>query len=63
VQIFEPARLGPLTLRNRTMKAATFEGMTRDALVSDDLIAFHRRVAAGGVGADRPCRPRRRRAQ
>src|SRR4051812_38835104 len=24
--------------------------MTRGALVSDDLIAFHRRVAAGGVG-------------
>jgi 2,4-dienoyl-CoA reductase-like NADH-dependent reductase (Old Yellow Enzyme family) len=50
VQIFEPARLGTVTLRNRTIKAATFEGMTRGALVSDELIAFHRRVAAGGVG-------------
>ena len=48
--IFEPARLGPITLRNRTIKAATFEGMTRGALVSDALIDFHRRVAAGGVG-------------
>ncbi|MDI3406490.1 NADH:flavin oxidoreductase [Streptomyces cavernicola] len=45
-----PARLGPLTLRNRVVKAATFEGMTPDALVTDELIAYHRRPAAGGVG-------------
>jgi 2,4-dienoyl-CoA reductase-like NADH-dependent reductase (Old Yellow Enzyme family) len=44
-----PARLGPLTLRNRVIKAATFEGMTPDALVSDGLVDFHRRHAAGGV--------------
>jgi 2,4-dienoyl-CoA reductase-like NADH-dependent reductase (Old Yellow Enzyme family) len=50
VQVFEAARLGPVTLRNRTIKAATFEGMTRGGLVSDALIDFHRRVAAGGVG-------------
>ncbi|TWV18924.1 NADH:flavin oxidoreductase, partial [Streptomyces albidoflavus] len=31
------------------MKAATFEGMTPGALVSDELIDFHRRHAAGGV--------------
>ncbi|MCO5972177.1 NADH:flavin oxidoreductase [Actinoallomurus soli] len=48
--VFEPARLGPLTLRNRVIKAATFEGMTKGALVSDALIEFHRRHAAGGVG-------------
>ncbi|MFD4013777.1 MULTISPECIES: NADH:flavin oxidoreductase [Streptomyces] len=47
--LFEPARLGPLTLRNRFIKAATFEGMTPGALVSDELIDFHRRHAAGGV--------------
>lgn len=45
-----PATLGPLTLRNRVIKAATFEGMTPDALVTEDLIDFHRQVAAGGVG-------------
>ncbi|MBU3061833.1 NADH:flavin oxidoreductase [Nocardia sp. NEAU-G5] len=48
--IFAPATLGPITLRNRVIKAATFEGRTPDALVTDDLIAFHREVAAGGVG-------------
>ncbi|MEV6769211.1 NADH:flavin oxidoreductase [Nocardia sp. NPDC051030] len=48
--VFAPARLGPLTLRNRVIKAATFEGRTPDAVVTDELIAFHREVAAGGVG-------------
>lgn len=46
---FEPARLGPLTLRNRIVKAATFEGMAPAGEVSDRLVAFHRRVAAGGA--------------
>lgn len=48
--VFEPAQLGPVTLRNRLIKAATFEGRTPDALVTDDLIDFHVRVAEGGVG-------------
>ena len=48
--VFSPARLGPITLRNRVMKAATFEGATPDALVTEDLINYHRRPAAGGVG-------------
>ncbi|WP_068923920.1 NADH:flavin oxidoreductase [Planobispora rosea] len=47
--VFAPAKLGPITLRNRLIKAATFEGRTPEALVSDDLIEFHRRTAAGGV--------------
>jgi 2,4-dienoyl-CoA reductase-like NADH-dependent reductase (Old Yellow Enzyme family) len=48
--VFAPARLGPLTLRNRTIKAATYEGMSRKNLVTDRLIDFHVRHAAGGVG-------------
>ena len=47
--VFEPAALGPLTLRNRIIKAATFEGCTPDGVVSPELIEFHRRVAAGGA--------------
>jgi 2,4-dienoyl-CoA reductase-like NADH-dependent reductase (Old Yellow Enzyme family) len=39
-----------VALRNRVIKAATFEGMTPDGLVTDDLIDFHLRVARGGVG-------------
>ncbi|MCH9702849.1 MAG: NADH:flavin oxidoreductase [Actinomycetia bacterium] len=48
--VFAPAKLGPLTLRNRIIKAATFEGATPEALVTDDLITYHRLPAAGGVG-------------
>jgi 2,4-dienoyl-CoA reductase-like NADH-dependent reductase (Old Yellow Enzyme family) len=47
---FAPARLGPVTLRNRFIKAATFEGMAPRGQVTDALVAYHRAVAAGGVG-------------
>jgi len=46
---FGPAKLGPVDLRNRVLKAATFEGMSPGGVVSRSLIDFHRRVAAGGV--------------
>jgi 2,4-dienoyl-CoA reductase-like NADH-dependent reductase (Old Yellow Enzyme family) len=48
--VFSPAKLGPLTLRNRIIKAATFEAATPEALATDDLINYHRRPAAGGLG-------------
>lgn len=47
---FAAVRLGPIEIRNRFLKAATFEGMAVDNLVSDRLIDFHRTMAAGGVG-------------
>jgi 2,4-dienoyl-CoA reductase-like NADH-dependent reductase (Old Yellow Enzyme family) len=46
---FAPASLGPLRLRNRIVKAATFEGVMPRGAVTDDLVAFHRRVARGGA--------------
>ena len=48
--VFSPARLGPVTLRNRIIKAATFEGRTPGGRITDELIEFHREYAAGGVG-------------
>ena len=47
--VFTPAKLGPVMLRNRIIKAATFEASTPNALVTDDLITYHRLPAAGGV--------------
>ena len=47
---FEPVQLGPITLRNRIMKAATFEGVMPRGAVTQDLIDFHVAVARGGVG-------------
>jgi 2,4-dienoyl-CoA reductase-like NADH-dependent reductase (Old Yellow Enzyme family) len=47
---FSPLTLGPLTLRNRIVKAATYEGLSRKGLVTEELVEFHERVARGGVG-------------
>lgn len=47
---FGPAPLGPLTLRNRIIKAATFEGMTPNNVPTPQLIEYHLAVANGGVG-------------
>lgn len=48
--LFTPASLGPLRLRNRSIRAAAFEGMCPGHLVSDELIRYHTAVAAGGIG-------------
>lgn len=48
--VFGAAQLGPVRLRNRVLKAATFEGATPRGRVTDDLVDFHVRHAAGGVG-------------
>lgn len=48
--VFEPVQLGPVTLRNRTIKAATSEGRSPEGKVTDELIAFHEGFARGGVG-------------
>ncbi|WP_408587045.1 NADH:flavin oxidoreductase [Prescottella soli] len=47
--MWAPTRLGPLTLRNRIIKAATFEGVMPHGRVTDQLIDFHAEVARGGA--------------
>jgi 4,4'-dithiodibutanoate disulfide reductase len=47
---FQPASLGPIRLRNRIIKAATFEGVMPRGAVSQELIDYHVAVARGGVG-------------
>ncbi|MGY8736798.1 MAG: NADH:flavin oxidoreductase, partial [bacterium] len=47
---FASAKPGPITLRNRIIKSATFEGVVPDSLVTQELIDYHQKVAAGGAG-------------
>src|SRR5690554_5960293 len=48
--LFTPSKIGPLTLRNRTIRAAAFEGMCVDNGPSEALYRYHTSVAAGQVG-------------
>lgn len=48
--LFAPVTLGPVTLRNRIIKAATSEGRSPEGLVTDDLIDFHLDYIRGGAG-------------
>lgn len=48
--LFTPVTLGPLTLRNRSIRSAAFESMCPGNVPSLQLLAYHRSVAAGGVG-------------
>ena len=49
-KLFTPASIGPLTLRNRTIRSAAFESMCPGNAPSRQLKDYHCSVAAGGVG-------------
>lgn len=49
-KIFEEAKIGPLTLRNRTIRSAAFESMCPNHEPSQMLYDYHTSVARGGVG-------------
>ena len=49
-KLFTPAKIGPVELRNRTIRSAAFEGMGRDNGPTDMLRDYHISVARGGVG-------------
>lgn len=46
---FNPVQLGPITLRNPVIKAATSEGRSPDGKVTPALIDFHRGFIEGGI--------------
>lgn len=46
---FEPAKLGTLSLKNRIIKAATYEGKTPNGIPGENLTQFHKDIVAGGV--------------
>ena len=49
--LFEPGKIGTLTLKNRIMKAPQSSGMSNmDGTVSERLVRYYRQQAAGGAG-------------
>jgi len=48
--LFTPFKLGPITLRNRTIRAAAFESMGKDFGPTEALKNYHVSLAKGGVG-------------
>ena len=48
--LFTPEKIGPLTVRNRTIRSAAFESMCPGNVPSKELLDYHHSVAAGGVG-------------
>jgi 2,4-dienoyl-CoA reductase-like NADH-dependent reductase (Old Yellow Enzyme family) len=47
---FSPAKLGKLELRNRIIKAATFEGRSPKGIPEEAFLEFHKPMADGGIG-------------
>lgn len=50
MKLFTPGKIGPVTLRNRTIRSAAFEGMGHDNGPTEMLHDYHVSVARGGVG-------------
>ncbi len=49
-KLFTPVNIGPVTLRNRAIRSAAFEGMCPGNSPSQQLKDYHVSVAQGGVG-------------
>lgn len=49
-KLFTPASIGPITLRNRTIRSAAFESMCSGNGPTQMLADYHKSVAAGGIG-------------
>lgn len=48
--IFTPCKIGPIELRNRSIRSAAFENMCTDNKPSQMLFDYHTAVARGGIG-------------
>ena len=46
--VFSEGRIGPIKLRNRVIRSAAFENMCPGGVPGDELLDYHRSVAAGG---------------
>ena len=49
-ELFTPFRIGPIELKNRTIRSAAFEAMCPGQRPSKELFDYHTAVARGGIG-------------
>ncbi len=49
-ELFTPYKIGPIELRNRTIRSAAFEAMCPGHRPSKELFDYHTAVARGGIG-------------
>lgn len=49
-KLFTPYKMGPIELRNRTIRASAYEGMCEGHAPSEQLKSYHTSVARGGIG-------------
>lgn len=47
--IFTPFKVESIQLKNRVVKSATYEGLSKNGIVTDKLIEFHTKLIEGGV--------------
>lgn len=50
LNLFDECKIGPVTLRNRTIRSAAFESMGKDFSPTPELKDYHVSVARGGIG-------------
>ena len=48
--LFTPAKIGPLELKNRVIRASAYEGMCDGHVPTQQLKDYHTALARGGVG-------------
>ena len=58
-QAFTPFQLGPITLRNRFIRAGANEAMSLNGTPTRAMVKHHRDMARGGGCADHSCLRRR----
>ncbi len=49
-KLFTPCKIGPVELRNRTIRSAAFENMCKNNNPTEMLLDYHTAVARGGIG-------------
>jgi 2,4-dienoyl-CoA reductase-like NADH-dependent reductase (Old Yellow Enzyme family) len=50
LMLFQPRKMRDMTVKNRIVRSATYEGMGKDGIVDERYVGLYRRLAMGGAG-------------